>query len=181
MVKPYEQLVDDHKNLRKLLRFLREEIAHYDDVNVETDLARVREALDYLSSYPQSYHHPLEEAAFDILEQRNVGDASIIEKIRGQHTVLQSATAELFHIFDLIHGDHVVPVDKVKTALDQYLDLQFYHLEFEDKEIFPLFEQVLSSDDWERITSEVAPTRDPLFHPSSIETYRELSISLGLG
>lgn len=180
MATPYDKLIDDHRNLRKLLRFLREEIGHYDDPDVDTDLARVREALDYLGSYPETYHHPLEEAAFDVLEQKNVGDTAVIEKIRGQHIELGRATAELTRTLDLIYSDHAVPVDTVKAALNQYLDLQFTHLECEDKDIFPLFEKALSSDDWERIAAQVDPTQDALFYPSSIETYRELSDSLGL-
>lgn len=176
-----DQLVEDHHHLRTLLRYLREQISHYDDPSVETDLPCVMEALDYLHGYPQVYHHPLEDAAFDDLEERAIGDAAVIEKIRSQHHELEQETAAVRQLFEAIYNDQVVPVSRLKETFNRYLDMQFRHLQTEDEEIFPVMADAFSASDWERIAAKVDPADDPLFRPGSIETYRELSASLGLG
>lgn len=180
MPTPFNQLVEDHQHLRKLLRYLREQISHYDNPDVETDLPRVIEAMDYLSSYPQSYHHPLEEVAFDYMQARNLGDACVIDRIRRQHAELERATADVQTLFENIYADHVVPASRLKETFNHYLDMQFQHLETEDEEIFPVMNESLSLTDWEKIALEVEAVKDPLFRPGSIESYRELSESLGL-
>lgn len=180
MATPLDRLVEDHQHLRILLRYLREQIRYYDDPEVETDLPRVIEALEYLSSYPQVFHHPLEEAAFDYMEARKLGNAVVIEKIRGQHDELEHKTTELQGLFERIYNDQVVPVSRIKETFDRYLDLQFQHLETEDQEIFPVMKESLKAADWDKIEAVVDAAEDLLFRPRAGESYAELSASLGL-
>lgn len=180
MTNPFQQLVDDHRHLRQLLRFLRDEVDRYDDAMQETDIALVVEALDYMSNYPQAFHHPLEEAAFDYMAERDIGDDEVVATIREQHRELERETTELARLFDMIYNDHIVPVDRIKSALNKYLDLQFRHIETEDEEIFPVFEQELSDRDWKAIAGRVTEKHDPLFHTPQLETYGRLSRNLGL-
>ena len=84
-------------------------------------------------------------------------------------------------LFEAIYNDQVVPVSRLKETFNRYLDMQFRHLQTEDEEIFPVMADAFSASDWERIAAKVDPADDPLFRPGSIETYRELSASLGLG
>lgn len=180
MATPYQQLVQDHRNLIRVLRFLRDEIGHYDDMMRETSVSQVLEALDYISNYPQAFHHPLEEAAFAFMEEHGIGDTAVMEKIRRQHEELERETAELLQLFNMIYEDHVVPADRIREALNRYLDLQFEHIETEDNEIFPTFENELTAQDWKTIARKVDQKDDPLFHTPHVESYSELSRSLGL-
>lgn len=180
MATPYQQLVQDHRNLLRLLRFLRDEIGHYDDIMRETNVSQVLEALDYMNNYPQAFHHPLEEAAFDFMEEQGIGDTAVVKKIRLQHEELERETAELWQLFNMIYEDHIVPADRIREALNRYLDLQFEHIETEDNEIFPTFEKDLTAEDWKTIAAKVEKKDDPLFHVPHVESYGELSRSLGL-
>lgn len=159
---------------------MRDEVTLYDDTLRQTDLTNILEALDYISEYPQVFHHPTEEAAMDILEERNLGDNNMIQRIRHQHIEIEKETRELVKLFDMIYNDHAVPISRVKEQLARYYDLQFVHLETEDKHIMPLFDQYLSDEDWQRVASKVKYIDDPLFHPHYVESYRELSQHLGL-
>lgn len=180
MAQPYQQLVNDHQHLRTLLRFLRKEIQAYDDTLVETDTALVMEALEYLKDYPQLYHHPLEEAAMDCLLERGQGDPAALATIRAQHRELEQKTSELETLFEMIYADHVVPVQRIKEQLNQYLDLQFQHLETEDQYLFPILAAQLSTADWDNIGRLIAGRPDPLFRKQQVETYSELSRHLAL-
>ncbi|MFT7467952.1 MAG: hemerythrin-like domain-containing protein [Candidatus Pseudothioglobus sp.] len=173
-------LLNDHRNLVRLLQFLREEIAHYDDPNIDTDLHSVLSALDYISTYTETFHHPLEEAAFDRMELLGIGERAVITRIREQHEELERDTIELKRLLEMVFDDHIVHAVQIKRVLNNYLDSQFQHIEIEERDIFPAMKQALSDDDWRQISKVVAERSDPLFHSSPSETYAELSRRLGL-
>lgn len=177
MNNPHRQLLKDHEHLVTLLRLLRAEVQKYDDSEEETDVNVVVEALDYLNDYPNSYHHPLEEASFDYLIQNNLAYSEVIQKIRSQHQRLEEETAELFRMFQLVSRDQIVPVSRIKDALNRYLDLQFEHIDTEEKEIFPVMEKSLGPDDWKEINSRIRYYRDPLFNGPA-PSYPELKQKL---
>lgn len=181
MVTDLQRLLDDHRNLLRLLRFLREEIGHYDDPEIDTDLHQVLDALDYISSYPETCHHPMEEAAFDRMEQRGIGEHEVIQRIRAQHKELERATAELKRLLELVFNDHPVPIKRIKEALHDYLDGQFRHIEAEEQEIFPVMARELNDEDWRYVAAAVEARRDPLFNGTLTEPYAELSRRLGIG
>ncbi len=174
------RLLEDHRNLIRLLRFLREEIGHYDDPDIETDLHSVLSALDYISAYAETFHHPLEDAAFDRMELRGIGQREIIDEIRGQHEELELETKELKRLLELVFDDHPVPVEQIQGALNKYLDSQFAHMEAEERDIFPVMEKSLSDDDWRQILTEIDDHVDPLFSKAPIESYVDLGRRLGL-
>jgi hemerythrin-like domain-containing protein len=180
MSKPFQQLVTDHRNIKKLLQYLRNEVKHYDDALEDTDTARILEALDYLSDYPQNFHHPMEEVAMDLLVERNVGDKDAILKVRAQHQEIERETRKLADLFEQIYNDQIVPVSRIKEQLARYYDLQSLHLETEDKTIMPLFEKTFSEADWDWISCQVENRHDPLFFAPYTESFQELSQSLAL-
>ncbi|MFT5887324.1 MAG: hemerythrin-like domain-containing protein [Zhongshania sp.] len=175
-----QRLLDDHRNLIHLLQFLRKEIAQYDDPTIDTDLHSVLSALDYISTYTETFHHPLENAAFNRMELLGIGERTVITRIREQHEELERDTIELKRLLGMVFDDHIVPVVHIKRALNNYLDSQFQHIEIEERDIFPAMKQALSNEDWEQIVKEVNDRVDPLFRKSPIEPYAALSRRLGL-
>lgn len=179
MDNPYRQLLEDHRYMLTLLRVLREEVAKYDDPQQATNVNLVMEALEYLDDYPRTFHHPLEEAAFDYLLEHSLGDTGAIEKIREQHEDLERETGELIRLFEIVSSDQVVPVSRIKETLSKYLDLQFTHIETEERDIFPAIEEHLGPEQWEGISGRIRHRRDPLFSGSP-RSYPELVRRLGL-
>jgi len=163
----FKQLQDDHRNLMKVLRLLRKEVGKYDDPEHQTDLNLLLEGIDYLNDYPHRYHHPLEEAAFAYMLEHKLGDEEVIRNIQSQHKELEGKTAEMMGLFKLVANDQVVPISQIKEAVNSYLDLQFTHLETEDKHIFPVMEEHLDDAAWEQIAAAVNERVDPLFRGDS--------------
>ncbi len=176
----YKQLLDDHRNLATLLRFVRDQVARYDDDDRETHVDLILEALEYISDYADAVHHPLEEAAFDQMAEKSLGDPEVIELIRHQHEELASEKAKVTGLFEMIFNDHAVPVDKLKATLDHYLDLQFAHMEAEESKILPVMSEQLTAEDWDKIAARIASQPDPLFHHKGAESYAALRRELEL-
>ncbi len=175
----YKQLLDDHRNMARLLGFVRDQVARYDDSEHETHVSLILEALDYISSYSDVVHHPLEEAAFARMTEKHLGDAAMIEAIQRQHEVLGKEKADLKGLFEMIFSDHVVPVEKLRLKLDHYLDLQYQHMQDEENTIMPVMLDKLTAADWDDIAAQIESTPDPLFHRAT-ETYAALRRELEL-
>lgn len=171
----YERLLEDHQRIAKVLNFLRHQLALYNDPDREPSLNVVMEALDYIDAYPDVVHHPLEEIAFDAMEQRGIGDVGAIERLREQHKVLAEKTASLRDLFESILQDHPVPIEKVAEELTDYVNLQFDHMNTEESEILPRMQAEFSESDWAEIARQVEQRPDPLFEDLPSESFEELS------
>jgi hemerythrin-like domain-containing protein len=163
MSKLYQQLVQDHINLTRLLETLRYEVADYDQEDwYQPQLPVIRGALDYIRVYAEVFHHPLEEHVFDYLLERNILDRNLVTTIVSQHDELEIATEQLQEQFDELSEDVSVPIDELKESLQDYLRLQLNHLAAENEKIFPAISE-LDKEAWSEITRKMAIHHTPLF------------------
>lgn len=158
-----QRLQRDHQGLTEKLATLQAEIGLYDDELHETDIHRVLETLEFINSYPQACHHPLEEAAMEYLRDQGVELPPEFDHIHQQHQQLEQFTAQLQQTFEAIFQDHVVPLHVIREQLRAYLDLQFEHMDLEDRELIPRLEQ-LSDEDWQQIRGRVTEKQEQRLH-----------------
>ncbi len=163
MSKPLQQLIEDHKRTRRLLRYLQHQLSQIEASVERGDLHCIREVLDFMGSYPQCYHHPLEEAAMHLLGQRHPELAPRFVAIHQQHEELEKENRGLAALFEMIYQDHPVPMWRIKEQVNRYCDSQLAHLEKEDREILPLFKHYLSYQDWRHLRQIHALPTEPLF------------------
>jgi hemerythrin-like domain-containing protein len=163
MSKLYQQLVQDHINLTRLLETLQYQIADYDQEDwYQPQLPTILGALDYIRIYAEVFHHPLEEHVFDYLLERDTLDRKLVTTIISQHDELEIATEQLQEQFDELSEDVSAPIDELKENLQGYLRLQLNHLAAENEKIFPAIAQ-LDSEAWCEIKGKLAFHRTPLF------------------
>lgn len=164
MVDLYQQLVKDHIVLSRVLETLDNAVSHYDEEDsIYPSLPLILDALTYIQSYPEVFHHPLEELAFTYLQQHNLGDQQVITEIRQQHRELEQETAYLSQQFNAIVNDCVVPLDTLKPRFDAFIKAQMHHLHTENQKIFPTLKALPESAWWD-IASGIAIHQDPLFN-----------------
>ncbi|CAA0123757.1 Uncharacterised protein [BD1-7 clade bacterium] len=150
MTDMYTQLVEDHVVLTDLLNSLEVVFSHYDEnTDFNPDLGLILDTLEYITNYPEAYHHPLEERAFKYLLKRHMGDANIIREIQTQHIALEEETLELTRLFNAVANDCVVPIEELKTRLRHYVDAQRQHISTENINIFPVLAKLEESDWWD--------------------------------
>jgi hemerythrin-like domain-containing protein len=162
MSKLYQQLVQDHVNLTRLLETLCSEVADYDQEDwYQPQLPTILGVLDYIRVYAEVFHHPLEEHIFDYLLERNMLDRTLVTTIVSQHDELEIATEQLQEQFDELSQGVSVPIDELKESLQGYLRLQLNHLAAENEKIFPAIAE-LDVKAWREINGVMEIHHTPL-------------------
>jgi hemerythrin-like domain-containing protein len=91
-----EILLDEHRNIEKLLHILEQELEIFDR-GESPDYEILHAIIDYFQAYPESYHHPKEDIVFEKLKLRRSCHARQIGDAEAEHqaesTVCQFARA----------------------------------------------------------------------------------------
>ncbi|WP_237066990.1 hemerythrin domain-containing protein [Microbulbifer guangxiensis] len=171
----YRQLCDDHHNMQKLLdafdRLLRDLTRR--DRDPET-LSLILDALDYISIYPDRWHHPVEDLAMQKLLAKDGADCEAIETTQQEHRKITAATRRMNALFYAVANDAAVERSRLMRASRDYLQLQRAHMQRENTRIFPQFAAMLTADDWAQVEEKLRHQRDPLFSSDLRRLYESL-------
>ena len=176
MSRLHEQLVADHENLAAVLDVLEREIALYDQPEERErnpDLALLHEIMDYIHDYPEAFHHPLEEAAFDYLKEQGLGDATAIQRIRTEHRELDRQSTETREMLQAIESDQPVALDRLQAQISEFLRLQRQHMTHEENTAFTTIRE-LDEDACNAIRARVHPRMDPLRANDAAQQFERL-------
>jgi hemerythrin-like domain-containing protein len=174
----------DHKNIVKLLNFLRETLVAIRDEQ-PVPYRTLNDALIYLSEVPDMYHHPREDMIYAYYSryrsQQPTGE-NITSVLEQQHLQLVHDGESLREQVSMVLMDAVVPLDQMASNLESFVNLQQSHLDYEEGVVFPQLKQALTEDDWRNIeqswNSKIED--DPLFGRTVAEQYQELAERLNL-
>ncbi|MGH1469669.1 MAG: hemerythrin domain-containing protein [Cellvibrionaceae bacterium] len=150
------QLYADHYNHLRLLRFLEAEVDCFEcgeDWHVR--LPVILEIFDYLHAYPERRHHPIEEAAFELLLKKGVDNSEDIWAIRAEHTKLEELTRKASQLFTAVANDIVISKEELVFVTKAFLTRQFEHIYRENFEFYPVFERDISDKEWDSIERKV--------------------------
>lgn len=145
-----QKLSEDHHRFRELLDLLDEQMGLLDG-DEEFDCQLTLGILDYVKYFPDAFHHPLEELIFDRLSQ--FGDLQLpIDKLRDEHLTLSNQTNECRAIFLLWHREGELS-DKAKASElgKTYIEAQRRHIAFEELNLFPCMDRILTQTDLREI------------------------------
>jgi len=172
-----DRLLNDHHNLKRVLTVLEQEIAKYDSENTDDedtpDLSLIMDIMEYMHSYPEFFHHPLEEVAFDYLEAQNLAAPSKTSVIRSDHDQLEREGDELRSLMRKINFGQPVPLDRLHQAFEDYSWHMREHMRKEEELVFPLFERLDDASN-QSILDNIQHRHDPLFDEYKQEQYDTL-------
>ena len=147
----------DHRRFRQLLDQLTQSLkeAHSGDTAAEDRLFCM---IEYLTDYPHEIHHPTENLIFARLLEKALTDEerSMIVQNANEHQALERETEDLFE-----RVDSTAPLTSANIAA--YVLHQNQHMDREEQEVFPLAEQLLTSEDLIALDDQYAALHDPLF------------------
>ncbi|GAA5524868.1 hypothetical protein Maes01_01427 [Microbulbifer aestuariivivens] len=171
----YRQLCDDHRNMQSLLDALEQLTKDLARREREPEtLSLILDAIDYINTYPDRWHHPIEDLAMQRLLLHTEADRDIIEAIQGEHQAITSATRHMNALFYAIANDAAVERGQLFSATQEYLQLQRDHMQRENESIFPQLFALLSADDWAAVEAQLQRQQDPLFGPDLKRLYESL-------
>lgn len=181
----------EHVNMSALLKFLTAKLDELkQDQSIRYDF--IKDIVDYLHDYADRHHHPCEDLIYDYYLQHKKHQPESLHKLAQQHELISELTERVQEMTDMILMDAVVPQEQYVSALEEFLEVQTKHLNYEEEHIIPMLREELNAGDWEAILAslpyegisdvdsleQLARKADPLFGDTVSERYKALHESL---
>ncbi|MCV6620731.1 MAG: hemerythrin domain-containing protein [Cellvibrionaceae bacterium] len=178
----YRQLCSDHRHIQRLLHCMRTIINPLGAEGVSPErLELLLDIVEYIKTYPEYWHHPIEDQVFSLLLLKRVPESELLREIICDHGRMEKQTAELEHFLRSIAQGCVVPIKNLKTLAELYIHNQADHIEKENKWVYPLMEQHLQDEDWQWIAEKLPAIEDPLFGEKRRKDYENLYSNIVAG
>lgn len=142
------RLQQEHKHIDVLLKVL-EEKAQALSSGAQVNFKLVRDVLEYMQGYSENSHHPLEDVIYHYYLSK-YQDTHGTSRLMLEHESLIKSSDDLVHSINLILSDVVVPKDKLIQQITDYVEEQRAHINYEERDIFPLLKRLMPHD-WDNI------------------------------
>ncbi len=162
MARALDTLKQEHRDMEKLLHALERQLAAFDD-GKPVDYEIVEAIVDYSFAYPDLCHHPVEDAIYERLRQRDRGALDRRVDLQAEHRKLAELTRKFSALLKGVMQEIHTPRDWFSKTARDYVDFTRNHMEMEERYFFPVAEAVLTADDWSGIEARIDSEQDPLF------------------
>ena len=168
-----DDLQVDHRNMRRLLRILDEELQAY-DTHGSADFDLMKQIMEYTLHYPSLIHHPREEMLFRRLLGRDPVSKGLVGDLTKEHEELARLTHRFAAALHNVAHDVELPRVLFTKLADEYITRSRHHMETEEEKFFPRLLTVFSDEDWADFDGLVARGYDPLFGATIEKYYKAL-------
>lgn len=169
---PLRAIGNEHRYISRLLLILEDE-AEALRSSGRCDYETLHRVMDYLSRFPDRYHHPKEDLIFDRMS--DPAHTEVIAELRQSHKDIAQVNRKLL---DAISDQLCVPkrarARELQRQLVDYCTGQRSHMRLEEKRIFGPALAQLTNSDWAEIDRQIAPIGDPIFGPQRANKYLRL-------
>lgn len=130
--------------------------------------------LDYIEGFPETFHHPKEEAHLFAAVRRRKPDAGpLIDRLCDEHAQGVELMTELREALNAYAGDPAA-AGRFHEAAMRYVALERAHMRCEEQEILPLALEVLTREDWQEIAAAFLSNQHPLLNPKRQRQFDKL-------
>ncbi len=172
-----ETLYSEHAYISTLLDRLEQEAEKLEPGKVP-DYALLLEMTDYLTHYPDQYHHPREDLLFRSLMQSDGEFEARLSRLEREHETLRTYSDELFGELSDIARGRPVSQQTLKRTLARYVKGYRQHLAYESREIFPLARGTLTPGELRELAEKTRYIDDPIFGGELQKRYHRLGRDL---
>ena len=173
MVDPLAAWRDEHDYFARLLRLLQKQVDVF-HAAAKPNYALMQDIVSSLREYPDQFHHPREDVAFERLTSYCPELKLIVARLQQEHRVIAHAGATLLaHIQAALEGS-ILPREQLEVAAATYLIYYQSHIRSEETAILARAAQHLTAEDWEAVRAAVPVAPDPLFGANPQTRFREL-------
>ncbi len=174
-----ERLVEDHHNIELLIRVIEDEIKTF-EAGERPDYEMVRLVLNYLLTYPDLGHHPMEDAMVQQLQKRTTeNDVPGATDLEIEHRRLASTIRRFLAAINNILADTMLPREWFSSIAHDFIHFQRKHMQMEEVIIFPAAKRTLKDEDWAKINASIDKPEDPIFGPNPDPVFDELRTHIG--
>jgi hemerythrin-like domain-containing protein len=177
MARIIDVLLEEHRNIEKLLRVLEQELEVFDH-SEPPDYEILQAIIDYFKDYPESYHHPKEDIVFEKLKLRDSSAVRYVGDVEGEH---QLETERLRRFAQAVHdilAGREYPRERFHNVVREFIAHQRQHMQKEERLLFPAAIKALQKDDWAEIEARMNDRKDPLFDGATDKKFDALRQSI---
>ena len=165
----------EHETLSAVVQALQKHIRDLQAGWAEVDFALLAAMLYYVDIFPESCHHPKEEAfLFRPLLARTSAANSIIEELRVEHVQSGRMMANLAQTLMHFQGGRTDGLEAFTNAVEAYARLLASHMHKEEFELIPIACECLTLADWDAASAAFASNYDPMFGDRPAQEFRRL-------
>ena len=161
-------LLDEHRNIDKLLLVLEHELEVFDR-SEEPDYEILRAVIEYFQDYPENCHHPKEDVVFEKLKLRDPAAAARIGDAEAEHKIETQRLRRLVEAVEEILAGREFLRQTFHDVVFDFIKHQRQHMDKEERLLFPAAVQRLRPEDWAAIDTRLNDRKDPLFN-GAVET-----------
>jgi len=162
MARFIEILLEEHRNIEKLLLVLEQELNVFDHAE-SPDYEILQTVVEYFMEYPEKYHHPKEDIIFEKLKLRDPDAASGVGDVESEHQLETKRLSRLSHAIAEILAGREYPRQTFHSVVRDFVDHQRQHMIKEEKLLYPAAVKGLYAEDWAEIETRLNNKDDPLF------------------
>lgn len=162
MDKVIDQLKQEHVHSARLACLIDSQLALF-HVAERPDYDLLLDAMEYMTHYPDVFHHPKEDILFRRLMLRSPTLRPLVDRLLTEHQTLWQASADFLLSLQAIVDGQVLPREELEKRGRDYIALLYQHMQAEEREVFPHALKVLIEEDWQLIDKAVGKIEDPIF------------------
>lgn len=172
-----ETLYSEHQHICSLLDTLEPEVERLRKGRVP-DYALLLEIVDYLTRFPEQYHHPREDLLFTRMLEKDRGFKKHLVRLEREHKTLASYNASLHGQLKAVIDEKPIDRAELLSTFRNYVRGYRSHIEFESQEIFPRARGKLSKADLKKLSAKTRYIDDPVFGSRVEKQYRRMNQNL---
>ena len=157
-----EILLEEHRNIEKLLHVLEQELDVFDRTE-SPDYEILRIIVEYFQDYPESYHHPKEDIVFEKLKLRDPSAVARIGDVEAEHQLETQRLRRFAQAINDILAGREYPRRSFHNVVRDFIDHQRQHMHKEEQLLSPAAIKGLRAEDWVEIDARLNNKKDPLF------------------
>jgi branched-chain amino acid transport system ATP-binding protein len=156
-------LKDEHRSLSAVLLGLKHLARLAAESTVKPDFRAFRAMIRYIDEYPERLHHPKEDTLlFARLKERSPEARPLIAELQNEHVRAPALMRELERALLFYEDSWPNGAKQFADLLEAYSEFHWSHMTREERDVLPLAERHLTSEDWEAIDAGFAANTDPL-------------------
>ncbi len=174
MNEPLARWHEEHANFARLLDLLDAQLDSF-HAGDSPDYPLMLDVMYYMTHYPDLFHHPVEDLAFERIAARDPSVSTTLQRLQEQHEELRAEGESLVAMLDDVVNGAIRSRETVERLARSYITCFREHMQVEDTAVFPTASKVLSAKDWAEITAPFTGGDDPLFGPAIAQRYAALA------
>ncbi len=164
---------EDHSHYFSLLTIIRIEIEKLENAQ-DPDFICLYDIMNYLTNYPDVYHHPLEEVIFSCLVKKQPDIAEKMDRLTNEHSDLARLGLTLKENLSHINSGSIVSKNAIVDSANDYSLLLSSHINTEESLVLPLVQKTFGDSDWSWVEKQLKDIEDPLFGEAVQEQFTDL-------